>query len=465
MQKICDICRSRAATRFDRVVVNGKAVEYAYCEACYTRALKSGILPQEEARRSIARLGKECPVCGCTAEEFSSTLLFGCPDCYGYMHDVAVDAVMRTQGGGACGAAADFHLIKPKEVHGRGLKSADECSVEELTRDNVVSSRIRLARNINGLEFTKSSKEPDIRFANLVKGAKRAADACFDAHLLTMSELSDVEKKVLLERHFISLPLAKNVCGGAVILERATRPQMSIMLGEEDHIREQCVVDGYSLEKAYSRLKDYDTRLADELDIAYDRQFGYLTACPTNVGTGMRASAMLFLPALRRAGAIDDALKTFKDAYGLTVRGYFGEGTESAYDMYQISNSRTYGVSEQETVYQVGQAVIRMCYCERVALERLAREQRVSLIDGCRRSYAVLKGAYALNAQELMRLIVDVKIGVILDLFDDIKTTDVLNKIIEECSSSLEMNTKGISEDVRNTKRAQIVRDILAEEK
>ena len=130
--------------------------------------------------------------------------------------------------------------------------------------------------------------------------------------------------------------------------------------------------------------------------------------------------------------------------------------------MYQISNSRTYGVSEQDTVKQVEQAVIRMCYCGRVALEKLVREHKTELIDGIFRSYAVLTGAYSLTAQELMRLLVDVKIGVILGILP-IKKMSSLNAIIEQCSSSLEIVTEGISVDERNKTRANIVRSILAE--
>ncbi len=463
MQKMCDICARNAATRADRILENGTAVEYAYCEACYSRALKSGVLPRDEAKARLARRGKECTECGCTAESFKQTLLFGCPDCYKHMRSTAIEAIKHTQGGGSpIGTVGQF--VQQKEVCGEGFKSADECSVDELTRDNVVSSRIRLARNANGLPFTLRSDIQIKSFERVIRGAYRAADGAFDARLVLMSELSDVKKKVLLERHFISLPLANNERYGAVIIERGERPQMSIMLGEEDHIREQCVIDGHSLGKAYKRINDYDKRLSDALDLAYDGQLGYLTACPTNVGTGMRASEMLFLPALRRAGAIDDALKTFKDAYGLTVRGYYGEGSESAYDMYQISNSRTFGVSEQDTVKQVEQAVIRMCYCERVALEKLVREHKTELIDGIFRSYAVLTGAYSLSAQELMKLLVDVKIGVILGILP-IKNINLLNAIIEQCSSSLEIVTEGISVEERNKKRALIVRSILAEEK
>lgn len=463
MQKICDICGTSPATREDRVVQNGSAVQYAYCEACYNRALKSGVLPQTEAQTAISRRGKVCRSCGCTAEEFATSLRFGCPECYSQMREVAMRATVELQGAPCAKTVPEFAKAKT-EVKGEGFKSADECSAEELTRDNVVSSRVRLARNVRGLTFSLAGESDRVRFAEVVKRAKAVADGIFDNRLALMSNLTDAQKKVLLERHFISLPLANNESCGAVIIERGEEPQMSIMLGEEDHIREQCVTKGHSLLNAYERIKRYDIALKSAVDIAYDREIGYLTACPTNVGTGMRASEMLFLPALQRAGAIEDALKTFKEAYGLTVRGYFGEGSDSAYGMYQISNSRTFGVNGDETLRQVEQAVVRMCYCERVALEKLVREHRTQLIDGIFRSYSVLSGAYSLTLQELMKLLVDVRIGVILGILP-VKSTKVLNAIAEQCSSSLEITTEGVSAQDLNRERAKKVRDILAEAK
>ena len=173
---------------------------------------------------------------------------------------------------------------------------------------------------------------------------------------------------------------------------------------------------------------------------------------------------MLFLPALKRAGAIEDALKTFKSEFGLTIRGVYGEGSEAAYDMYQISNSRTLGVSEDEIISQVEQAVARMCYCERVALEKLVKERQTELLDGISRSYAVLKGAYTLTAQELMKLLVDVKIGVILGVLP-IKSTAVTDEMIWACSaSSLQIITNGSSQEERDKTRARIVRKLLSEE-
>lgn len=462
MQRSCDICGG-AAERIERIVENGKAVEYAYCEACYSRAVKSGVLPHEEAKRRLARRGRECPVCGYTAEYFEKTMLFGCPDCYRTMRAFASDAIMRTQGSENI-FIQRAPLPKAQKKTKDGFKTADECSADDLVKDNVVSSRLRFARNVNGLEFPHMLRNKDVRAAALLKGAEMAAKGVFEAGVHTMAGLSDVQKKVLLERHFISLPLANNNQNGAVIIEKGKRPQMSIMVFEEDHIREQCVVDGHALGVAYARLKSYDAQLARQFEIAYDRQFGYLTACPTNVGTGMRASEMLFLPALRRTGAIDDALKTIKEAYGLAVRGYFGEGSEFAYDMYQISNSRTFGMSETDTIKQIEQAVIKLCYCERVALERLVSEENSAMFNDIGRSYGILTNAYTLTSQELMKLVVDVKLGVILGILP-IKSTGVLNRIIEECSSSLEISNKDIGVAERDKIRAQIVRRILAEDK
>ncbi len=465
MQKTCDICGRRAGTLVDRIVENGRTVEYAYCEACYKRALKSGTEPRELAEKHLARRGRECGSCGYTEEAFKESFLFGCPDCYREMRRVALDVTARAQGNSAVRIAEDGKFGIKKESDGAvGFKSADICGVDDLVRDNVVSSRIRLARNVEATVFPHLMRGVDSRTVEIINGATDACKGVFDGQVFPMSGLSKNQKKVLVERHFISLSLANNGENGALILEKGNRPQMSVMVNEEDHIREQCVADGHSLPEAYVRLHAYDVRLCERLPVAYDSQFGFLTACPTNVGTGMRASEMLFLPALRRTGAIDDALRTFKNAYGLTVRGFFGEGSEYAYDMYQISNSRTFGVNETETVRSVEEAAVRLCYFERIALEKLVRERKTSLIDGIFRSYGVLTSAYALTAQELMKLLVDVKIGVILGVLP-VKSTALLNSIIEQCSSSIEIINEGSSEDERNRQRAQIVRDTLAEAK
>lgn len=464
MQKICDVCGKCEASLFDRVVENGRTVEYAYCKACYTGLLKSGKVPREVARERISRIGKECRVCSCTQEQFEKSMLFGCPDCYREMRGVASEAVRRYQGGQPSIVPSAFDSCIPRQGSGDGFKSADECSIDELVRDNVISSRVRLARNVEGLKFPRFMTAADMNTVDVIKGAVRAADGVFDAHLLTMSSLTKAEKKLLLERHLISLPLANNDISGAVIIEKGKSSQMSVMINEEDCVREQCVADGHNLMRAYERLRQYDLKLREELPIAYDSQFGFLTACPTNVGTGMRASEMLFLPALERADAIDDALKTFKEVYGLTVRGYFGEGSGAAYGMYQISNSQTFGVDERSTVELVARAVERMCYLERVALEKLLKEHKTPLLKGVRESYGHLAYAYSLTMPELMEKLADVRLGVILKELP-IKNMSVLNELMERCSSSPEIISERLSDEERNIARAQIVRKILTEEK
>ncbi len=479
MQRLCDICSRKEATLFESVVEGNSRAEYAYCQNCYESALKQGQIPRELAQYRLSRRTKECKYCGCTVEDFQKDFLFGCANCYTQMRQIALDGASKAQGVKVENLRARppqnevRSILELKSAVGerleqseaRLMKSAKDCTINELVKNNVVSSRIRLARNVTGIEFPRNIKVTDERVVDLINGAYAAANGVFEARLLPMNKLGKEQKKALIERHLISLALANNTQNGAVIVEGDKKFGISVMINEEDHIREQCVEEGFNLKGAYERLRVYDERLLHALPIAYDKQLGFLTACPTNLGTGMRASCMLFLPALKRAGAIEDALKTFKSEFGLTVRGVYGEGSEAAYDMYQISNSRTLGVGEGEIISHVEQAVARMCYCERVALEKLVKERQTELLDGIARSYAVLKGAYALTSQELMKLLVDVKMGIILGILP-IKSTAITDEMIWACSaSSLKIITNGSSEEERDKMRAKIVRELLTEEK
>ena len=460
---ICDVCGEREATLFDRIVENGKSVEYAYCKACYSAVLKNGQSPKDVARERIARIGKECRKCGRTSEKFEDTLFLGCPDCYREMRGVMEDFVRDAQVGNSfvSNAAHDndvLHIFKDN------LGRAEKVGEDESALSSVVSSRVRLARNVEGLKFPQFLPSADERMVGVIKAAMRAADGIFDAHLLTMSRLTKSEKKALIERHLISLPLANNDVHGAVIIEKGKSSQMSVMINEEDHLREQCVMYGHNLSRAYERLHKYDMRLQKELPLAYDRQFGFLTACPTNVGTGMRASEMLFLPALERTENIDSLIKLLKKSYGVTARGYFGEGSDAAYGMYQISNSRTFGVSEIETVRLIERVVEKVCILERRALDVLVREHRTPLLKGIRESYGQLVYAYSLTMPELMEKLADVRLGVMLGELP-IKSMAKINEIIERCALSSEITVEGISADERNIARANIVRSLLTEEK
>lgn len=343
------------------------------------------------------------------------------------------------------------------------MKGAKECTDFDLVKYNVISSRIRLARNVVGLPFPKCGEVDSPEYTDIIKGAGLATEGLFDVDIYLMSNISKAQKTVLVENHKISLPLANNSRNGALILERNTN-SISIMLNEEDHIREQCVTDGFRLDEAYSRLNEYDEKLSSILEIAFDDELGFITACPTNLGTGMRASCMLFLPALKRVRAIEDTFERFKKGYGLTIRGVFGEGSDSFCDMYQISNSNTLGMTEEEIIENVKNAVIDLCYCERIAMERLVSQNSTRLFDDISRSYAILSGgAYSLSSSELTDLIVNVKMGLILDTLPnknlDVRILDKLSQIVSP--SVYEINNPGSSAEEQSVLRAKLVRKIF----
>jgi protein arginine kinase len=472
----------------------------------------------------LARKGKECSVCGCTNTDFKNTFMFGCADCYREMREMALTAAEGAQKAVYhCGKtpfsyktdkivqnqSKDVNGFYKSGEHGFGFRTAkmrvgnnadasllstvegetdashvstfegetaasllraaeaEGCSPEEarsVTDFNVMSSRVRLARNIEGLPFPKAGKaaSPEA-LLQLTLGAANCAKNEFDSDLYLMSELSKAQKTALVERHIISLPLANNSATGAVIIERGEE-NVSVMLNEEDHVREQCVCEGFSLDKAYRKIDAYDDALIQALPVAYDEQLGFLTACPTNLGTGMRASVMLFLPALKLAGAIEDALERFTKELGLTIRGVYGEGSEAAGDMYQLSNARTLGVDERGITDYVARAALKMCIFERKACQKLAVEQGDKLLDKVMRSYGVLKSAYSLSSGELMELISDVKLGVILGVVP-LKDTKPLDKLVQLCSAaSLSLKTGERTPRERDIIRATLVRNILKEE-
>ena len=496
MARICDICGQREATVVDRAVMNNVTLQYAYCEACYRAALQNGINPRIEADRIRKFNSKTCDVCGMTAEKFDEGFLFGCPECYTSMRAFALKVVQDVQGStrhvGKEGIpfdlknkgkrqaykgselpsfAADGDYIKRIFGDGgayrkggrRAFRPAAVCSTEEMLEMNVMSSRIRLARNIRGLNFPAFMHE-NHNLDDEIAGAYTASKGLFDARVRKISDLDNAQKKALIERHIISLNLANNDRYGAVIVDGGNTG-FSVMINEEDHFREQCVMDGFNLRAAHYRINAYDTNLMRELPIAYDKELGFLTACPTNVGTGMRASVMLFLPALKRKGAIDEELSRFKAEYGLTIRGMFGEGSDPINDAYQISNSRTLGIDERDTIMQVEEATRRMCYCERLALEQILIDEGESYLDEILRSYNFLISAKSLEYDEFLSHVSAIRVGAILDVLPKRMTPKQVDKLALLCSpSSIEIATKTRFEDP-SALRAEIVRAVLEDKR
>lgn len=328
--------------------------------------------------------------------------------------------------------------------------------------DVVYSSRIRLARNINNLPFpSRLSGEEEI-YSVLMKGVKKACDGCMKSKFFMISDMDKIAAQALVEKHLISPDLVANSPYGAVIISDSE--DISIMLNEEDHIREQCIVSGFALEQAFNSVLNVDKSLAKELDIAYDKELGYLTACPTNLGTGMRASVMLFLPALTILGSINSFILRYQES-GFTTRGVYGEGSEAEGYMYQISNQAAIGQSESEILSRMSFMVKKIVDAERIARKNLEKSSGIELKDEIMRAYGILKYACKMSSAEFMKTLALVKLGVCLGYinvdFDKLNQLVVMSQPAMLCS----LAKKRLNPGERDVTRMALIRQILSDKK
>lgn len=326
----------------------------------------------------------------------------------------------------------------------------------DLLRGSIITTRIRLARNLVGQPF-RIEREQDAK--NAVKAVARALSGCDEFKLYYIKNLSDIQLEAMKERHLISLNLMRNKEYGAVLVN--DDESVSVMVNEEDVIREQCFMKGLRLTEAYRKLKESDERIWKTLDIAYDEKYGYLTACPTNLGTGMRASVMLFLPALTEAGKIAD-LKAEMAKGGLTVRGLYGEGSAAEGYMYQISNERTLGISEEEILGGVEDVTLKICEEERKEMQLLFGKNELLTMDKAKKSFGVLTNAVILSYNEFLSHVANVKLGAMLGMIGITDVEGIDDLVVDVRPANLcvqhgkELNAQG-----RDLYRAEIVGDRL----
>ena len=325
----------------------------------------------------------------------------------------------------------------------------------------VISSRIRLARNISGFPFPPLASDEQ-REKILSAGKKvlqEQKDQLSDMHLLDMSSLSAVYRQVLVEKHLISPLQARETLAGALILR--DDEVISIMVNEEDHFRIQCLLPGLQLEKGWEEASRYDDYLEHVVDYAFHQDLGYLTACPTNVGTGLRASVMLYLPALVITGQINQILSAISQV-GLAVRGIYGEGTEMTGGLCQVSNQITLGQSEEEIWQNLYSVIRHLINQERKARQHLLNKQRDKLADRAGRAYGILKHARLLSAEETMQFISDIRLGVDLGLLQDVPV-GVLNELLVLTRPGCLQYLKGrtLSPYERDQERATLVKQYL----
>lgn len=289
----------------------------------------------------------------------------------------------------------------------------------DYTTGTVISSRVRLARNINGYPFPAKLKS-DRQAKEIIRSVSSALNKVDEFALKYMDGISEDDALNLVENRLISPALLSTPARSAVLINEVG--DISVMINEEDHLREQCIRSGLSLRSSYADMSAKDSLIARSLPFAYDEQLGYLTACPTNLGTGLRASVMLFLPALNLGGMMPDVVKSAR-RLGLTVRGAYGEGSNATGYAYQVSNEVTLGVTEEAVINLVEQVVYKVVEMEASERERLkGGEEGLALKDKCLRAYGTLTNCALMPSEEFDRLCADLKLAVCLGY---LKTNDV----------------------------------------
>lgn len=326
----------------------------------------------------------------------------------------------------------------------------------------VISSRVRLARNMREIPFPPlASDEQRKKVFELAEKIIQNQQGKKDAlKMINISSLTPVFRQALVEKHLISPLLAKeNLCSALLFREDEV---VSIMINEEDHFRIQCLLPGLQLKKAWQEASRYDDFLEGQVDYAFHEERGYLTACPTNVGTGMRASVMLHLPALVITQQIKRIFAAINQV-GLAVRGFYGEGTEIVGNLLQLSNQVTLGQSEDEiwqNLYGVTRQLINQ---EKKAREHLLNEGREKLADRAGRAFGILKYAHLLDSQEIMKLLSEVRLGVDLGLLKGV-SLQMLNELLIITQPGCLQYLKGtsLSSYERDLERAVQIQKYLA---
>ena len=322
--------------------------------------------------------------------------------------------------------------------------------------DIAVSTRIRLARNLSGLPFPARMTPEQRRELNLkVKNAVLQSNTPFAKSLkyIDMADVPQTEIAAMVERHIISPEFAEENAERAIII--SADESISIMIGEEDHVRIQVILGGLQLEKAYDTAEQLDSLLYNELHFAFDRSLGFLTECPTNLGTGLRASVMLHLPVTESNGEISSIAETV-GKIGFTVRGMYGEGTKASASMYQVSNQITLGISEKNAIDN-----LKIITAQLIDKERKARNglNKIKLEDMCFRALGTLQNSRILSSKEMMDLLSRIKLGISMGI---IKTAVLPIKLFIEGQPNMLMKKYGqLEPEERDIYRAAFMRDAL----
>ncbi|EIT84087.1 ATP:guanido phosphotransferase [Fictibacillus macauensis ZFHKF-1] len=328
--------------------------------------------------------------------------------------------------------------------------------------DIVLSSRIRLARNLEQYTFPSVASEEDAK-AVVHKLEQTCGGQLYGDYgpfeILYLNTLNPLEKRVLVEKHLISPNLAEESTYGAVLLNK--EESVSIMINEEDHLRIQCLFPGLQLSEALTLASGLDDWIEEKVDYAFDEERGYLTSCPTNVGTGLRASVMMHLPALVITKQISRIIPAINQL-GLVVRGIYGEGTEAQGNVFQISNQMTLGKSEEDIVEDLRGVVLQLIQQEKAARKGLQEALRIQLEDRIYRSYGVLEHSRIIQSKEASQCLSDVRLGIDLGFIEGISRS-ILNElmILTQPGFLQQYANERLTPEERDIRRATLIRERL----
>lgn len=330
--------------------------------------------------------------------------------------------------------------------------------LETTNEDTVISTRIRLARNISGIPFINKITKDNAK--NVIRIVKEALENTnYGLKVMLLKDMDDITKLSLVEKHIISPEFALNKSEiGAIAINN--EEDICIMINEEDHLRIQVMKPGFNLEDALEDALELDDKISEKIEYSFDEKYGFLTACPTNTGTGLRASVMLHLPALRITGKIDRVLDVVNKV-NLNVRGVYGEGSEAVGDLYQVSNKTSLGLTEEEIVNNVEGIVKKLVEQERKAREYL-KKQGLDFEDKVYRAYGSLVYAKKLSYLECAKLISIVRLGINMGIIKEIDSKK-LNKIsvFTKPATLQKCLKKEMTPEERDVERGNLIKQII----
>jgi protein arginine kinase len=324
----------------------------------------------------------------------------------------------------------------------------------------VLSSRVRLARNLEGFPFPEHATE-DQKVEALQKATQAVCELpqMEGAFSCSMSDLDSLDKNILVERHLISRELAAKTKGSGLVMGRGEH--LCVLINEEDHLRMQAICPGLQLLEAWKAVDDLDSELENKVQYAFDSKLGYLTACATNLGTGIRVSAMLHLPGMALRDSIGQTIQAV-GKLGLAVRGLYGEGTEALGNIFQISNQRTLGESEREIIEKLNKVLAQIIEHEKMARSTLLEKKPKSLCNQIGRAYGILSNAYTIASKEALNLLSLIRLGIDLEFFPESyrTTVDELFVLTQPAHLRRRFNEKLTAEE-RDAIRADMLRERL----